>query len=89
MAAECRLRLGAVHHGVHLRREGDYLYLASIADSMRRPGQVIQGEIPASVTPDQIVTITASSSGLSNGMSSLTVKDNDVDHFALAEEPLA
>lgn len=45
-------------HGVHLRREGDYLYLASIADSMRRPGPVIHGEIPSSVTPDQIVTIT-------------------------------
>ncbi|MCA9289075.1 MAG: hypothetical protein KDA05_10850, partial [Phycisphaerales bacterium] len=46
-------------HGVHLRREGDFLYLASIEDSMRRPGMVIQdGALPEGVTPDQIVTIT-------------------------------
>lgn len=51
------LNLSLNIHGVHLRREGDFLFLASIQDSMRRPGPVIRGEIPEDITPDQIVTI--------------------------------
>ncbi|MFM9994415.1 MAG: secretin N-terminal domain-containing protein [Phycisphaerales bacterium] len=45
-------------HGVRLRRDGKYLYLASLQESARKPGDVVAGTVPPDATPDQILTLT-------------------------------
>lgn len=52
------LNLNLARYGVHLRREGDYMYLATLADSMKRAGA--EAANPArlnELTPDRIVTV--------------------------------
>lgn len=44
--------------GVHLRKQDQFLYLATLADSAKKPTQVNQGSVPDSVKPDQFVTLT-------------------------------
>ncbi len=49
--------------GAHLRREGEFLHLASIQESSKKPTPVhalpgTGAAIPASVTPDQFITLT-------------------------------
>jgi type II secretion system protein D len=52
------LNLNLLPHGVQLRREDKFLFLASIQDAVRKAGGVVVGAIPAGVTPDQILTMT-------------------------------
>ncbi|MCC6676589.1 MAG: hypothetical protein IT436_05540 [Phycisphaerales bacterium] len=52
------LNLNLAMRGVHLRRQEQYLYLASLQDSMKKAGQVEGKEIPPGITPDQILTVT-------------------------------
>ncbi|MEN0019340.1 MAG: secretin N-terminal domain-containing protein [Planctomycetota bacterium] len=51
------VNLAMQRHGVRLRLEDDYLFLSSINDAARKEGPVIEGEFPADITPDQIVTL--------------------------------
>jgi len=53
------LNMNLMLHGVSLRREENFLYLATIKDSVRRPSRVVTADaLPAGVTPDMIVTMT-------------------------------
>lgn len=53
------LNLNLMLHGVALRREDDFLYLATLKDAVRKPSAVVQpGALPEGVTPDMIVTMT-------------------------------
>ncbi|MFG0327722.1 MAG: secretin N-terminal domain-containing protein [Phycisphaerales bacterium JB037] len=52
------LNLNLRMHGVQLRKEDNYLYLATLADSFRRPSPVANGEVPEDATPDKILTVT-------------------------------
>lgn len=52
------LNLNMARFGVHLRREGKYLYLSSLQDASRKPMRVEGSEVPAEATPDEILTIT-------------------------------
>lgn len=53
------LNMNLMLHGVSLRREENFLYLATIKDSVRRPSRVVSAEgLPEGVTPDMIVTMT-------------------------------
>lgn len=51
------LNLNLAPHGVHLRREENYLYLSSLKEAFRRPTPVFDAELPEGVTPDRIVTV--------------------------------
>ncbi len=44
-------------HGVRLRQEDNFLYLASLERAVQAEGPVIQGTFPAGITDDQIVTL--------------------------------
>jgi type II secretion system protein D len=44
--------------GVHLRKQDQFLYLASLADSSKKPTQVNRGDVPVETKPDQFVTLT-------------------------------
>lgn len=53
------LNMNLLLHGVALRREDDFLYLATLKDSVRKPSVVVSGDrLPEGVTPDMIVTMT-------------------------------
>lgn len=52
------LNLNMARFGVHLRREGKYLYLSSLQDASRKPMRVSGDEVPAEVMPDEMLTIT-------------------------------
>ena len=52
------LNLNMARYGVHLRREGKYLYLSSLQDASRKPMRVEGAEVPEDVMPDEMVTIT-------------------------------
>lgn len=52
------LNLNMARFGVHLRREGKYLYLSSLQDASRRPMRVEGDEIPDGAMPDEMLTIT-------------------------------
>lgn len=52
------LNLNLHMHGVHLRRDGDFFYLSSITDAVRKAGKAYQGAVPSDVPPDEIVTVT-------------------------------
>jgi type II secretion system protein D len=52
------LNLNMARFGVHLRREGKYLYLSSLQDASRKPNRVEGSEIPDEAMPDEILTIT-------------------------------
>ncbi len=49
--------LNLQRHGVHLRKEGQYLYLASLADSMKRPSVVANARNVNDIPPDTFVTV--------------------------------
>ncbi len=51
------VNLNLARFGVHLRREAQYLYLATLADSTRRPTVVSTPQGVDRLTPDQIVTV--------------------------------
>lgn len=51
------VNLNLARLGVHLRREPQYLYLATLQDSSRRPTVVATPEGLDRLTPDQIVTV--------------------------------
>lgn len=44
--------------GVHLRKQDQFLYLATLTDSAKKPTQVNQGTLPEGTKPDQFVTLT-------------------------------
>ncbi len=52
------LNLNLQRFNVHLRRQGQFLYLASIQDSARKASQVEHGAIDPNIPPDQIITVT-------------------------------
>lgn len=52
------INLNLRRFGVHLRKQDQYLYLASLADSAKKPTQVAQGNLPENTKPDQFVTLT-------------------------------
>lgn len=52
------LNLNLKMHGVHLRRENNFLYLSSIKGAFAKPTPVVDSKVPDSVTPDEIVTVT-------------------------------
>lgn len=52
------LNLNLQPHGVRLRRDGKFLYLASLQESARKPGDVVSASVPPGVPPDQILTLT-------------------------------
>ncbi|MDX2132575.1 MAG: secretin N-terminal domain-containing protein [Planctomycetota bacterium] len=52
------LNLNLARFSVHLRHEGNFLYLATLADSMKRAGsRPVDENGLAAMTPDQIVTV--------------------------------
>ena len=51
------LNLNLQRFGVHLRRQEQYLYLATTADSMKKPSPVTDAAGVDGLTPDQIVTV--------------------------------
>lgn len=51
------LNLNLQRFGVHLRRQDQYLYLATIQESMKRPSPVVSVEQLEEATPDTIVTV--------------------------------
>ncbi|GJQ30308.1 MAG: hypothetical protein HBSAPP03_21920 [Phycisphaerae bacterium] len=52
------LNLNLARYGVHLRQEGAYLYLATLAESMKRAGAVgADARRLEGLTPDRIVTV--------------------------------
>ncbi|MCC6659275.1 MAG: hypothetical protein IT437_00140 [Phycisphaerales bacterium] len=52
------LNLNLMPHAVQLRKEKDYLFLASLAESVRKAGGVVNGTVPSDVTPDTMLTLT-------------------------------
>jgi len=52
------LNLNLAMHGVQLRRQDKFLYLATLQDAARKPGMVAQGEVPAGTRPEQVLTLT-------------------------------
>jgi type II secretion system protein D len=52
------LNLNMARAGVNLRREGKFLYLASIQDASRKASRVEQAKIDPSIKDDQIITVT-------------------------------
>ncbi|HZW10966.1 MAG TPA: secretin N-terminal domain-containing protein [Phycisphaerales bacterium] len=53
------LNLNLRLHGVALRHEGNFLYLSSLQDAVRKPSPVVgEGELPEGITSDMIVTMT-------------------------------
>ncbi|MDQ7013751.1 MAG: secretin N-terminal domain-containing protein [Planctomycetota bacterium] len=53
------LNMNLMLHGVSLRRENNFLYLATIKDSLRKPSRVVSvDDLPDDITPDMIVTMT-------------------------------
>jgi type II secretion system protein D len=51
------LNLNLARFGVHLRRQDQYLYLATIQDAMKKPLPVTDAKGVNGMTPDQIVTV--------------------------------
>ncbi len=51
------LNLNLYGRGVQLRKQDKYLYLATLADSQKKPGMVINGPLPPGVTPDMVLTM--------------------------------
>lgn len=51
------LNLNLHMHNVHLRKQGEFLYLATITDSVKRAGEFYSGTVPAEVPRDRIVTV--------------------------------
>ena len=51
------LNLNLHMHNVHLRKQGEYLYLATITDSVKRAGEFYSGTVHAEVPRDRIVTV--------------------------------
>ncbi len=52
------LNLNLAMHGVQLRKQDKFLYLATLVDSGKKPGVVAKGEVPAGTRPEQILTLT-------------------------------
>jgi type II secretory pathway component GspD/PulD (secretin) len=52
------LNLNLAPKGVQLRRERNFLHLGTLKESARQAGQVLRGEIPESVRPEQIINLT-------------------------------
>jgi type II secretory pathway component GspD/PulD (secretin) len=52
------VNLNLRRYGVHLRKQDQFLYLASLADSAKKPTQVNQGSVPDGTKPDLFVTLT-------------------------------
>lgn len=52
------LNLNLAMQGVHLRKQDQYLYLASLADSVKKSGRVENDTVPSEVKPDQYLTLT-------------------------------
>lgn len=52
------LNLNLQRFNAQLRRQGSFLYLASIQDSARKASQVEHGQVDPSIPPDQIITLT-------------------------------
>ncbi|HLO40920.1 MAG TPA: secretin N-terminal domain-containing protein, partial [Phycisphaerales bacterium] len=52
------LNLNLAMQGVHLRKQDQYLYLASLADSVKKSGRVESDTVPSEVKPDQYLTLT-------------------------------
>ncbi|MCC6425780.1 MAG: hypothetical protein IT435_03060 [Phycisphaerales bacterium] len=52
------LNLNLAMQGVHLRKQEQYLYLASLADSVKKATQVEMDKVPDGVKPDQYLTLT-------------------------------
>jgi type II secretion system protein D len=51
------LNLNLQRFGVHLRRQDQYLYLATTQDSMKKPSPVVSVDELENATPDTIVTV--------------------------------
>jgi type II secretory pathway component GspD/PulD (secretin) len=52
------LNLNLAMQGVHLRRQDQYLYLATLADSVKKANRVENDAVPSDVKPDQYLTLT-------------------------------
>jgi len=52
------LNLNLAMHGVQLRRQDQFLYLATLQDSAKKPGAVATGNVPADARPEQYLTLT-------------------------------
>lgn len=52
------LNLNMARAGVRLRRDGAFLYLASIEDSARKASRVERAAIDPAIAPDEIITLT-------------------------------
>ncbi len=52
------LNMNLAMQGVHLRKQDQYLYLASLADSVKKATRVENDSVPGDVKPDQYLTLT-------------------------------
>ncbi|QYU66073.1 hypothetical protein J4558_13790 [Leptolyngbya sp. 15MV] len=52
------LNLNLTPRGMQLRRDANFLYLATLKDSARKAGAVVQGQVPAGMAPETIVNLT-------------------------------
>ncbi len=52
------LNLNLAMHGVQLRRQDQFLYLATLQDSAKKAGAVATGTVPADARPEQYLTLT-------------------------------
>ncbi|MFG0285625.1 MAG: secretin N-terminal domain-containing protein, partial [Phycisphaerales bacterium JB039] len=75
-------------HNVHLRREGQYLYLATLKDSVRKPGEVFNVDaIPQGISADQIISVTFPLSNANAELVSDQLKDMISDFGAIKSVP--
>ncbi|HRJ49681.1 MAG TPA: secretin N-terminal domain-containing protein, partial [Phycisphaerales bacterium] len=65
------LNLNLAMHGVHLRQQDQFLYLASMQDSVKRANRVERDTVPDGVKPDEFLTLTIP---LSNAQASLVAE---------------
>ncbi len=52
------LNLNLKMHNLHLRREDNFLYLATLEGSFQKPTPILNGQVDESVPDDRIVTVT-------------------------------
>jgi type II secretory pathway component GspD/PulD (secretin) len=52
------LNLMLRRHDRYLRHEGEFLYLSSLPEAVKRTGESFNGRLPEGISPDQIVTVT-------------------------------
>lgn len=45
-------------HDRYIRHEGEFLYLSTLPEAVKRSGEAFSGQLPDGINPDQIVTVT-------------------------------